>query len=337
MLGLDIGVKSIKAVQLEPQGDKFLLHAAGVTATPQNGLSGSQQDSQATAEAVKKLLADTKIAAREANLSLPESQVFTRLVEFPALSDEEVASAISWQAESYIPIPQEETNIDYQIVGRRDAQNAAGGAVEVLLVAAPKKVVDRYIQICSLAGVSVASVETELIALSRALAPQGATVLVADFGGSSTNFAVVKSGQLMVSRSISTGGEALTRAIAKNLSITPQQAEEYKKAYGLRKNQLEGKVRAALELPLKIIVDEIKKTIQYYKNEVKHEDAVNEVIVAGGAAGISELIPYLAEQTGIEISIGDPFARVVQDERVTKAFANYAPLYGVAIGLAQKG
>ncbi|MBI2007490.1 MAG: type IV pilus assembly protein PilM [Candidatus Blackburnbacteria bacterium] len=337
MLGLDIGLKSIKAVELEPQGDKFTLVAAGVTGTPPNGLSDLEQDLAATGAAVKKLIGDAKITVREANISLPESSVFTRLIELPDLTDEEISSAVSWQAESYIPIPVEEANIDYQIVNRRSPQGGQQGAVEVLLVAAPKALVDKYVRVAALSGLAIAGVETELIALSRAIAPQNQTVLVVDLGGSSTNLAVVKNGQVMFSRSVPTGGMAFARAVAKGLSVSLEQAEEYKKAYGLAKKQLEGKVRAALEPPLGIIAEEMKKAIQYYKGELKKEDAVNEAILSGGAVGMPELATFLAEQLGIEIRIGDPFANIIKDERLTNAFTAYAPLYGVAIGLAEKG
>lgn len=336
MLGLDIGTKTIKAVQLEPQGDKFTLVAAGITSTPMGGVSGTDQQVATVAEAIKKLITDTKITHKEVNISLPESQVFTRLIELPSLTDQEVSSAISWQAESYIPIPIDEANIDYQIVERRNAQGAGQGAVDVLLIAAPKHLVEKYVRIVDLAGLTVASVETEMIALSRALAPPERTVLIVDLGGSYSNFAIVKNGRLMLSRSISTGGDALSRTLSKNLGITLVQAEEYKKAYGLHRKQLEGKIRSVLELPLKIIVDEIKKAIQYYRSELKREEQVTEVILNGGVAGTPELTPFLAEQLGIEIRVGDPFARVSGNERLNKGFSAYAPLYGVVVGLAQK-
>lgn len=337
ILGLDIGTKTIKTVQLEKQGDRFLLLAAGITSTPQGAPLGSEQDTAAKAEAVKKLINDAKITARETNLSLPETHVFTRLVELPGLTDEEVGSAISWQAESYIPIPLEEASIDYQIIGRRGQQNTIQASVQVLLVAAPRNLVDSYVRIAALAGLSVGGVETEMMAISRSVSPANATVIIMDIGGSSTNLALVKSGQLVMTRSIAIGGEALTRAVAKNLGVSPQQAEEYKKAYGLSKKQLEGKVRASLEPPLRIIADEIKKAIQYYKSELKMDDPVVEVVLTGGSTGIPEITAFLAENLGLEIGIGDPFSKIVKDERLNQSFVNYAPLYGVAIGLAEKG
>ena len=157
--GLDIGTHSIKAVQLERRGEQFALLAAGITSAPQPGISSdSDQDLATVAEAVKKLISDTKIAAKTVNISLPETQTFTRLIELPSLTDQEVASAISWQAEPYIPIPITEAAIDYQIVGRRDPQPNQPGGVQVLLVAAPKAIVAKYTRVASLAGLTLGNV-----------------------------------------------------------------------------------------------------------------------------------------------------------------------------------
>lgn len=334
--GLDIGSHSIKAVQLSQQGNGFSLIAAGITSTPARGLeSENQQDLQAVAEAIKKLLQDTKTQEKKVNISISESEVFTRMVSFPPLTDEEVASAISWQAEPYIPIPVSEASLDYQILRRRQAQGPTNpGGVDVLLVAAPKNLIKKYIDVCSMASLTVASVETELLALVRSIAPQKGTVLMLDLGARSSDIAIVENGQIFLSRSISTAGNALTRAVTTGFSIETQQAEEYKKAYGLDSKQQEGKVRQTLEPAFRIIIDEIKKAIQYYKNDLKGGGEVSSVVLSGGTAGMPEIVSYLAETLGFEITIGNPFAKVVNSERIGKSFSAYSPLYGIAVGLA---
>lgn len=336
MLGLDIGSHSIKAVQLEQEGLSFRLVAAGIAPTPPKGITDSDQDLTLVAQAVKKLLNDTKIAAREVNISLPESQVFTRLVQFPYLTGEEITSAVSWQAESYIPLPTDEANIDFQVVERRESQGAEQGSVDVLLVAAPKLLVGRYIRIAALSGLTISSVESELIALSRALAPPNQTVLLVDLGENSTDLAVVKAGQMMLTRSIATGGKVFTRAITKGLSVTPQQGEEYKRVYGLHTKQLEGKVKTVLEPAIRVITDEIKKAMLYYRSDLNRSDPVSQILLSGGTSIMPELSSFLVENVGTEVVFGDPLAKIIKDERLTKSFAGFAPLYGVAFGLAMR-
>lgn len=334
--GLDIGSHSIKAVQLDKTGDKLSLTAAGVTSSPTPGVtSDAERDLVGVGEAVKKLVADTKITSRQVNLSLPEAKVFTRLVSLPPLSDEEVAAAISWQAEPYIPIPVKEASLDYQIVGRVEGQGPNNpGRVDVLLIAAPKTLIEKYIKITNFAGLTVVSVETELLALARSIAPLTGTALVLDLGATSSDIGIVKGKQLLFGRSVATAGDALSRAVSTGLSVEASQAEEYKKTYGLDAKQAEGRIRQALEPAFKGIVDELKKAGQYYKSELKAQDEIASVVLSGGTAGMPEIVPYLTESLGLEVSVGNPFSGLAGTERLTSNFAAYSPLYAVSVGLA---
>lgn len=341
--GLDIGSHSIKAVELEPKGglpagrQGFALLAAGIARSPQNGIASEvESDLVKVAETIKKLVSDSKISSSEVNLALPESQVFTRVINLPYLTDEEVAAAVSWQAEPYIPIPVAEASIDHQIIARYEPSGGDPGRIEVLLVAAPKSLIQKYTKVVGLAGLTALSVETELLALSRATAPNNQTVLVTDLGATSTDIAIVRSGQLVVSRSVATAGDVLTRAVAKGLATNPTQSEEYKKSYGLAQSALEGKVKTALSPVFDIIIDEMKKTVQYYKTELRAQDTPVSAILTGGTAGMVEITVILAEKLGMEVIVGNPFSKVAVDERTLKSVGPWAPLYAIAVGLAEK-
>lgn len=337
ILGLDIGSKSIKLVQLEKGGGGFYaLMAAGVTQVPGNGLeSDNERDITAVAEAVKKLLGDTKATVKTANMVLPENKVFTRFIKLPYLTDQEVDSAISWQAEPYIPIPLTEANIDYQILRRIEPSGGTPGSVEVLLVAAAKALIQKYMRVASLSDLTIATVETELLSLARAVVPTDQTVILIDFGASSTSVGIVRNGRLTLSYSISSGGDALTRAVSTSLNMGIAQAEEYKRAYGLDAKQGGGKIAEALKAVFSAIVDEIKKALQYYKTEIGDPNPISILVLAGGTAGMPEIVPFLAQALGIDVLIGDPFVKIAKDQPMDKSFVAYAPLYGVAIGAAQ--
>ncbi len=337
ILGLDIGSKSIKLVQLEKRSPGiFSLMAAGVTNVPGNGLeSDNERDIAAVSEAVKKLISDTKATVKTANIILPENKVFTRFIKLPYLTDQEVDSAIAWQAEPYIPIPLAEANIDYQVLRRVEPASGSPGSVEVLLVAAAKTLIAKYMKVAEQSDLTIANVETELLSLARALAPTNQTVVLADFGSSSTSVGVVRDGHLTLSYSIATGGEVLTRAVSTSLNLGAEQAEEYKRAYGLDAKQGGGKVAEALKAVFASIVDEIKKALQYYKTEIGDTNPISTLILAGGTAAMPQVVPYLAETLGMDVLIGDPFVKIAKDTPMDKSFVAYAPLYGVAIGAAE--
>lgn len=336
MLGIDIGSKTVKIVELEKSGASYSLLASGVV-----GYSGSTVDKMSDekemtsfAQIIKKLCLEAKISSKEAVLSIPESLAFTRTIKFPPLTDSEIASAIKWEAEQYIPIPVNEAIIQHTILKRNDTAGSDAGVI-VLLVAAPRLIVEKYVKVVQMAGLTPVAVETELIALSRSLAPVDKTVLLADLGGSSTNLAIVNRGLLSFSRSLPVAGDAFTRAVSQSLSITPQQAEEYKKAYGLASSQLEGKIKGALDSIVRLVADEIKKAVNYYLTEEKGEMPTT-LIISGGSSGMPELIASLSKTVGMEVLVGNPFGHIQIDPSLAQKLASFAPLYGVAIGLAMR-
>lgn len=331
--GLDIGSHSVKAVELAREGENWRLLAAGVSEVPSPGMqSENEKDLLAVSTAVRKLHSDAKISTPNVVLALPETQVFTRPVKFPALTEKEVASAIQWEAEQYIPIPISEAVVDYQIIGTKQDQT---GQTEVLLVAAPKVLVEKYMKVARNAGLKPIAVETELVALARSIGPAGKTALVVDFGATSTDIAITRDKQLVFSRSIPTAGEAFTRAVSQSLGVDPSQAEEYKRTYGLAAGKLEGKIKTAIDPIFRVVVDELKKAIQYWVSQEQGSD-VQVAVLTGGTAGLPEVAPLIANSFGIEVTIGDPFATLIKNEALGKQLAPFAPLYAIAVGLAQR-
>lgn len=333
MVGLDIGSKTIKVIELAKNGAVWELKASGAV-----GYTGASPDKmtddkdyEALADILSKLIKQIKITTRDVNIALPEPAVFTRVIKFPLLNDEEVSAAVKWEAEQYIPIPLAEAIVQHSILERNEATNS----VSVLLVAAPRVLVEKYVKIARLAGLTPISAESDLIALCRSLAPTKGVSLVVDLGAASTDIAISRNSMLYFSRSIPIGGEAFTRAVAQSLGIQPAQAEEYKKTYGLTPSALEGKVKAALDPVFRLVVDEVKKAISFYQSEEKG-DAPQSVIITGGVATMPEVVPYLTQLLGIETILGNSFAKITMDPETSKSLANYSSLYSIAVGLALK-
>lgn len=334
-VGIDIGSKTIKIVELAREGEKLRLKASGIVGHNSPVPEQLKEDKEfgILADSIKKLYKEAKVASKSISIALPESQVYTRTIRFPLLTDSEIASAVKWEAEQYIPIPVNDAVIQHQIIEKKESSPAQ---VVVLLVAAPKTLVEKYIKVIEMSGFTVNAVETELIALVRSLAPKDQTVMIVDLGARSTNIAISKNAQLVFSRSIPTAGEAFTRAVTQILGVQEAQAEEYKRTYGLSEEQLEGKIKVAIEPVFKMIVDEIKKAIHYYQAEEKG-NAPTSVILAGGTAGMPEIASGFTQMLGIEVVVGNPFSSVEVDPEAVKALAGYAPYYSTSVGLAMRG
>jgi len=333
MLGIDIGSKSIKIVELSGGSGSWQLKSSG--AVGYKGISPDkiveESDYNALSDILKKTIKKIGISTKEVNISLPESIVFTRVVRFPYLSDEEVASAIKWEAEQYIPIPVSEAVIQYTVLER----NEKNKEISIVLVAAPKQLVEKYIKVMRLAGLTPIAAETELTALARSLSPDVGTSILLDMGANSTDMSIVKNLNTVFTRSIPVAGDAFTRAVSQSLGIEAIQAEEYKKTYGLDPNQLEGKVKRALDPIFNVVIEEIKKAIHFYQSEDKGE-VPSSIVITGGASLMPFVVQHLTASLNIETSIGNPFGKISLDTETAGKLAPYASIYGASVGLAMR-
>ena len=159
IIGLDIGSHSIKLVEIERRKDEAILLATGSIPTPPKVLlSANPEDIESIAMVIKKLWNETGAHTKNVNIALPESQVFTRVIEVPQLSDRELTSAIKWEAEQYIPMPLDQVTVDFTIL--RDSRETGTNKMEVLLVASPKTLVEKYVTILEYADLIPVAVET---------------------------------------------------------------------------------------------------------------------------------------------------------------------------------
>ncbi len=326
-IGLDIGSYSIKLIELMRYGDRVTLIAAGSIPMP------PKAETEAVAIAVRQLIKDVGTKSRNVMIALPESKVFTRVIEVPQLSARELASAIKWEAEQYIPLPLEQVNVDYTVL--REAKDTGTNKMEVLLVAAPKSLVDRYMNIVELAELTAVGAETEIIATSRAVArsiPTVKTVMVVSMGALTTDIAVLKGGVLTFTRSVGSGGEAITRSIAQNLDFSQSQAEEYKRTYGLAKDKLEGKIALAAKPIMDTVVAEMKRAIAFFEEKYKDQH-IETILLTGGTARLPGMVVYLAETFNIEVQLANPWVGIAKDARFTMLNTE-GPNFCVAVGLA---
>ena len=203
------------------------------------------------------------------------------------------------------------------------------------MVASPKNTINKYLKVVEYAKLKPLALETELIATTRALVgnnPYAPTTLIISLGSRSTDFAVVSKGLILLTRSIGTGGMALTRVISQYLNFEPVQAEEYKKVYGLLEDQLGGKVLEVLKPLVDIIVSESQRVIQSF--QIKNPgNQIKRVVLSGGGAKLPGLVIYFANALGLEIQEADPWFFIAKDKSLQAKLIDSAQ-YTVAVGLA---
>lgn len=335
--GLDIGATSLKLVWLDKQRAGFLLKAALISPIPSKGmLSESPLDEEEMAQALRKAADTAGVNTKKVNIALPENQVYTKVLEMPILSDREVASAIYWEAEQYIPVPLTNIKLVWNVL-KRPEKPGPEEKMQVLMVGAPSMLINKYQKIISMAGLEINSMETEILATLRALVldENFPTSLIVNIGAISTSFAIVRKGIMVFTYSMSVGGAAINRAIATDFNLSPQQAEEYKRVYGVSGKNLGGKIGRSTEPILNAILTEIKKSIAYYGQKYKDDNAIRQIILSGGTAKLPGIEIFFASNSGIETAIANPW-KILSSQQIPKEILQNSSDYPIAVGLAIK-
>lgn len=338
-IGLDIGYLTTKAVVISQAENPPRLISLGHIASPIPGImSEAELDLQAVASSVKDLIEGINPPTKDVVIALPEQKIFTRVVyDLPYLTDDELAQAIRYAAEEFVPMPIPEVNLYYQVIFRSPKKDVNSRTV-VFVIAAPKALIDKYLKIIQWADLKVVAIETEMIAVARALVSFNAyspTTLLIQLGATNTDYAIVSDGLILLTRSIATGGAALTRAIAQSFNFEMVQAEEYKKVYGLLEDQLEGKLYKTLKPLIEIIANEAKRVILAHETQ-NRQRPVKRVVLTGGGAHLPGLVSFFTNFLGLEVQEADPWAAVNMDSGMKNKLSSEAAFYSVAVGLALK-
>lgn len=333
--GLDIGTTSIKALSIKKSGNTLSIESLGIGPTPAKGIiSEAPEDLRLFTDAVKQVINSANIKQKEVNIALPESQVYTKIIEMPSLSEKELAAALKYEMEQYIPLPLDQVKTDWQILGASNTQNKS---TRVLLVAAPLSLIKKYEQIMDELGLVPAVIETEMLSVHRSMFPlvntQSSNMIV-HMGAATTNIAVVENGEVVMVFTVDKGGIAITRAISLDLGIDITQADSYKKAYGLNKDAFEGKIGKSLFPILESILGDIRKTMLLYK-EKNPNQPITQLILSGGSAQLPGVDIYFTNQLNLQVVLGSSF-QIYDLKNVPQELASDALSFNVVVGLALK-
>jgi type IV pilus assembly protein PilM len=306
-VALDIGTYSIKAIRAKA-GNKVNVERV-VEVFNETGIALPTDDASVAklGQMIDAVFNDNELPRTDVRLALPETVVSTKVIQIPPLSDAELASAIGWQAEQHIPIPPEELSLEYQVLYRPEKKEDA--QMRVLLVGTRKRMVERFVGMFNEIGIEPTLLETQILAILRSLqfTPQDPTTLVAHIGSSSMNVAIVHRGELQFVISHMNGGQMLTKALEATIGLDSNQAEQYKRSYGLDGEQFQGKVREALLPSVNMLLTELRKSVQFFVNQ-NPQESVQRIVLSGGSALLPNFAQHITNELGMEVLIASPFS-----------------------------
>ena len=344
-VALDIGSSSLKAAQVKRGRGGHSVGRTALRALPEGVVEDGQMiDAEAVSSAIKRMWREERLPRGRVRLGVANSQVSVRTLELPQMDNaDELRAAVEFEAGEVMPIPLHEAILDFQPLAPLEGD--PHDQQRVIVVAAQREMIERLIQTLHGAGLRPEGVDLEAFALMRALLPPATpdperreqAQVVCHVGHSHTNVVVSVNRQCEFVRLVPFAGSQLTAAIARGTDLSMFEAEALKVACGLLGEIPEGwsaekvrDVRRALAFGARPLVDEIRRSLDFYRSQPAARP-IERIVLAGGTSLCAGLDRYLQQALSIPVRVGDPLSNIADGGGVGPELAAYAD---VALGLA---
>lgn len=334
LFGLDIGFNTIKVMQIDTSNKSRTVTGYGVYSFDHKAIkNGVIIDLESVAKSAYELFDKHiigEINTRRVAVAVPAARTFNRPMTLPPLETKDLNEAVRLEAEQYIPVPIDDLYLDYVISSRNEKE------VNLLAVAAPKKLINSYLKLMEILGLDVVTMETTISAAGRLFleAEQSdvPTVLI-DFGSISADITVYDKA-LIVTGTVPCGGDNFTDLIAKNLGVTREEAHLIKTKYGLDFSKKQLEIKTALDPVLELMIKEVRRVIRYYEDRSGKNDKISQVVTMGGGANMPGLSEYMTNLLRLPVRMCDPwqhlkFAKLQPPNQIEKSL--YVTVAGLGL------
>jgi type IV pilus assembly protein PilM len=363
--GLDIGTNTFRVAQVKPSGAGLALVTYDSIRVPMGAVAeGEIVDVDAVAHSIGQLWRKAGVGDKRVNIGVANQKVVVRHIELPFMEKSELAGAIQYQAQDFIPIPVEEAIIDFQIIGDHVSEQDEH-VMEVLLVAAQRDMIAANIQAVEAAGLKPQVVDVAAFAIVRALLYKAAEFLPAEdqeqegealaivhVSSGITNIVVVEEGVPRFTRVSALAGNDLTQAIASGLNIPFEDAEQLKLEVGLPGPEGRGLpadlptetlehyelAQDILEREVSRFVSEVRRSFDYYLTQATQVRMIRKLLLSGSGARLNHISEYLERGLQVSVALAQPLERLQVSPRIDKQLLEEDKLgSAVALGLAMRG
>lgn len=338
LVGLEISSSSIKMVELSrKRNGQIALEGYVVESVPREAFNEQGiADVDALGASVERAWKRLGTKIKNVSLSLPSNAAITKKIHLAAdLDEEQVADQVGMEANSFLPFPLEEVNLDWVYLGPY-AQNPEES--EYLVCAARKEILDDYIGACQAGGLKVIVADVEnyaqqaafehLVNSSEGLDEQ--VLALVDAGSSTLRIFVYWRGASLFFKEIPFGANQLTESISHTYGLGQAEAEEAKRRGGAGLDNYESQ---ALHPFLESMAMEINRALQFFLTQGTVE-RIDRIFLAGGCATFPGAASAVESLSGVRSEVINPFSGMDLSSRAKRSGALEAPMLMTACGLA---
>jgi type IV pilus assembly protein PilM len=338
-LGLDVGSYSVKLLASQGNVGGMQYWVAETVLPPSEGKPDVVHGREVVARAIGECMSQVGFSARSfrgITAGISGAEVIIKQISLPLLADDEVGSALRFEARKHLPFDPQGMVIDFQIIGRYPSEKR----LDVLLAAVTQEHVERSLAPLRMLGVDADILDPAPLALTNALVSTVShdqqPYLLLDIGHLSSHLTLHQRGEPYFSRRLEFGGKSLSDAIAGTNRVSFEEAEEWKLAAGsdepgFRVDWDSPEMNAMFECLRRDLVEELRRTFAFYRTVGNLSDTM-QLWISGGTARLPGLAERLHELLELPVQLFNPLESLPRDPHGGNRSA-VAPQFAQAFGL----
>ena len=332
VIGLDVGSYSIKSVEVSPD--------SGAKLRQFSVLNLDSPTPESLQEALKSIVGPYQGRSVRWRISVAGPSLLMRRIQLPVMTPAELKGAILFEAESQIPFPINDCQLDFQILNTQAlpaGRQADNKTMNVLLVAAKKDFIQERLKVLSALGVTPETIDADIFCLTNAfewLGEEAAqkTYGVLNIGHTGSSFAILQDKIPFSMRDIPVGGAEITKQLALAKGISEPDAEKMKISHAAPMHE---ELKAATAKGLESLAEEIKHSVDYFENETSED--LKTIWLSGGGALAEDAASVLSEELGRPVQFWDNLKKMeVSGDADKKNLGEQSRVLNVALGMALK-
>ena len=283
LLGVDLSPAAVRVIELSLVGERWRIERYSRRLLPHGAIrEGNIVHPSQVSQALADALHDCSTANRRAALALPSGLVIRKILSVPDdLSEEELESQVEADAEDSLPFSLDELRLDFAVIGPSAGEQ---GKNDVMLVAARREKIDERLAVAEAAGLHTVAIDMETQALLQAVALHDWSAAVSasetaavsadrspfalvQLGRDSSQFSVIRRGQVIFERELSVGLHKLEQEISRR----PEQATAFSEAFH------------------DMVCQELRRAMQLHASAADHTE--NNLLLLTGATDMLPMLP----------------------------------------------
>ena len=341
VIGVDIGRRTMKAVQLRRASGRYRVAALALLPRPQ----AEAEVSRADAQALRSVLRRQGFIGRRIVVAAPDAALMRATLELPAnVSGAPVGQIVRMELARLYNVAPETFEVAHW---ETKTPEGAKPMTQTLAIGCPHEAADALLDIFEDSGFDVTALDVRSAAAVRAcgpvLLPSPGITAIADVGWRATSVLFVCGRSLIYERILEGSAMSeLTDRLAEAFGITSEGATQVINTVGLSAEAgiasldqatLEA-VRKHLRHHFDRLLEELKVPFSYARHQFPAE-GVQRLLLIGGGATVPQLASYFADRLGIDVRAAAPSDLVECPNELLAKAGN--PAITVSTGLARFG